>query len=269
MTREESLLLRRVLAAVGGMAAFFLLARQCGRPWFPVLPAMLSGWTCGAMLQGKAYRRFREPAMAAGFVLPLLAAWAPGALVGATFAGTLLGLVLSEGRRAGQQAARRALGCVLGVSVGCCGISTMEHPAAVLVLCIASWTVFLLFRASTSRKGFAVAMALGWLVGFAVLAAESSEAPGTVDLLFGAVWCVGAAASGWAAPGPGTWSGSPGSGVRIGTWSRSWPRSWRRRGPWRCCPWFPCSSDTRRNPIRIQSGWGFVCNECVVSVIIK
>ena len=56
--------------------------------------------------------------------------------------------------------------------------------------------VFLLFRASTSRKGFAVAMALGWLVGFAVLAAESSEAPGTVDLLFGAVWCVGAAASG-------------------------------------------------------------------------
>lgn len=196
MTREESLLLRRVLAAVGGMAAFFLLARQCGRPWFPVLPAMLSGWTCGAMLQGKAYRRFREPAMAAGFVLPLLAAWAPGALVGATFAGTLLGLVLSEGRRAGQQAARRALGCVLGVSVGCCGISTMEHPAAVLVLCIASWTVFLLFRASTSRKGFAVAMALGWLVGFAVLAAESSEAPGTVDLLFGAVWCVGAAASG-------------------------------------------------------------------------
>lgn len=193
MTREEGLLVRRMLTAVGGMAAFFLLARQCGRPWFPLLPAALSGWTCGTLLRGKAFRRFRDPAMAAGLVLPLLAVWAPGAAVGAGATGALVCLVLSEGSRSGRSSTGRAVACVLGVSTACSGLAMLGRAPAVLVVFMASWTAFLCLRVSVSGRGLVPAVLLGWLAGYGTLAAELSEAPGTIDMLAGAGWCAGVA----------------------------------------------------------------------------
>lgn len=187
------MLVRRMLAAAGGMAAFFLLARQCGRPWFPLFSAALSGWTCGTLLRGKVFRRLRDPAMAAGLALPLLAAWAPGAAVGAGVTGALVCLVLSEGSRSGRASTGKAVACVLGVSTACSGLATLGHASAVLVVFMASWTAFLCLRASVSGRGLVPAVLLGWLAGYGTLAAELSEAPGTIDMLAGAGWCVGVA----------------------------------------------------------------------------
>ena len=179
--------------AFGWVLAFFFLARQYARPWFPAVPGLLSGWACRELLRPRCFKAVREKAVACGAALPVLAAWSPVAAIGLGLTGAMLALAMSDGKRAGAAAARRAVFCVLAVATGCSGLAMLGHGEALIGATVAAWTACTCLSFTSTWTGFWISMGAGWVACFGMMAAECAEAPGTIDPLMAGIWAVGVA----------------------------------------------------------------------------